>query len=158
MKLLLREDMKNLGKAGEVVEVKEGYGRNYLLPRKLALPVTETNARQIESEVKRRALREAARVADYRKLAEIIAATDITLRERVSSEDHLYGSVTAKEIVAQLAEKDIRVDTDQIRIEAPIKTLGVHPVQIELHPEVIAELKVWVVELKDGESASEIPN
>lgn len=153
MKLLLSADVKSLGKVGDVVKVADGYGRNYLIPQRLAVPVTPANLQAIEGEKKRRAARELERVKDFQALAERIKATDITMRERVSSGDSLYGSVTAREIVTSLNDEGIKLEEEMVKLDEPIKSLGVHRVKIRLHAEVEAELKVWVVELKDVEGA-----
>ncbi len=145
MKLLLSEDVKDLGLAGDLVTVANGYGRNYLLPRRLAVEVTESNLRQIEAMKKVRAARELERVKDFRMLAERIAAIDVTIKERVGESDTLYGSVGAKQLVEALKPEGVILEPGMIKLEEPIKTLGVHRVRIRLHPEVETELKVWVV-------------
>ena len=150
MKLLLIEDVKDLGLTGDVVTVANGYGRNYLLPRYMAVEVTPANLKRIEERKKLRAVRELERIKDFRVVAERIAALDITIKERVAESDVLYGSVHAKHLVDALTAEGIVVDTDMIKLDAPIKTIGVHRVKIRLHPEVDAELKVWVVGLKDN--------
>jgi large subunit ribosomal protein L9 len=150
MKLLLSDDVKDLGLAGDIVSVANGYGRNYLLPRRLAVEVTPENLRQIENLKKTRKVKEMARVKDLRAVAERIAALDVTVRERVSESDVLYGSVGTRHLVDALAAEGIAVEDGMIRLEEPIKTLGVHRVKIRLHQEVEAELKVWVVGLKDN--------
>jgi len=150
MKLLLSEDVKDLGLAGDVVTVANGYGRNYLLPRKLAVEVTPSNLKQIEGMKKLRAARELERVKDFRMLAERIAAVDITIKERVSDSDVLYGSVTAKQLVEALTAEGVVLEPEMIKLEEPIKTLGVHRVKVRMHPEVETELKVWVVGQKDN--------
>ncbi len=150
MKLLLSEDVKDLGLAGDIVKVADGYGRNYLLPRKLAVEVTDANLKQIESVKKLRRVRELERIKDFRTLAERIAAIDITIKERVSESDVLYGSVHAKQLVDALKAENVLLEADMIKLEEPIKTLGVHRVKVRLHPEVETELKVWVVGLKDN--------
>ncbi len=150
MKLLLSEDVKDLGLAGEVVSVANGYGRNYLLPRGLAVEVTSANLKQIEGLKKMRQARDLERVKDFRTLAERIAAIDITIKERVSDADVLYGSVGPKQLVDAMAAEGVGLEPEMIRLEEPIKTLGVHRVKVRLHPEVETELKVWVVGIKDN--------
>jgi large subunit ribosomal protein L9 len=150
MKLLLSEDVKDLGLAGDIVAVANGYGRNYLLPRHLAVEVTPANLKQIEGMKKIRAARELERVKDFKMLAERVAALDITVKERVAESDTLYGSVTAKNLVDALSAEGVVLEPGMIRLEEPIKTLGVHRVKIRLHPEVETELKVWVVGQKEN--------
>lgn len=150
MKLLLRDDVKDLGLAGDVVTVANGYGRNFLLPRGLAAEVTTANLKQIEGLKKLRAAKELERVKDFRMLAERITALDITIKERVSEQDILYGSVTAKNIADALTAEGVVLEQEMIRLEEPIKTLGVHHVKVRLHAEVLTEVKVWVVGQKDN--------
>ncbi|MCD8349933.1 MAG: 50S ribosomal protein L9 [Planctomycetaceae bacterium] len=150
MKLLLSEDVKDLGLAGDIVTVANGYGRNYLLPRRLAVEVTPGNLKQIESMKKLRVARELERVKDFRTLAERVAAVDITIKERVSDSDSLYGSVTAKQLIEALTAEGIVLEPEMIKLDEPIKTIGVHRVKVRMHPEVETELKVWVVGLKDN--------
>jgi large subunit ribosomal protein L9 len=150
MKLLLSDDVKDLGLAGEVVSVANGYGRNYLLPRRLAVEVTPENLRRIDELKRVRKIREIDRVKDLRTVAERIAAIDVTIKERVSETDVLYGSVGARQLLESLAVEGIQVEEAMIRLDEPIKTLGVHRVKIRLHAEVEAELKVWVVGIKDN--------
>lgn len=149
MKLLLRETVEHVGKVGDVVTVANGFGRNYLLPRGMAVELTAANQKRLEAEQRRRREQEIERTKAWRELAERIAAVDITLKERISDADVLYGSVQAKDIVRLLGEKSIAIELDMVRMEEPIKTLGVHHVKLRLHPEVEAELKVWVVGQKD---------
>jgi len=151
VKLLLREDTEGLGVAGDIITVSEGYARNYLLPRRVAVEVTANNLKALEGEKRRRAARELERVQDLKVFAERIQTCDITLRERVRSGDNLYGAISPKEIVTALAEEEIHVEESMIHIDEPIKTLGVHRVRVQLHAEVKAELKVWVVELKEAD-------
>ncbi len=152
MKLLLSEDVKDLGLAGDVVSVANGYGRNYLLPRGLAVEVTQANLKQIEGLKKLRQARELERVKDFRVLAERVSAVDVTIRERVGENDTLYGSVGPKQIVDAMAAENILLEQEMVRLEEPIKTLGVHRVKVRLHPEVETELKVWVVSVDENVS------
>lgn len=150
MKLLLNEDVKNLGLAGDVVSVANGYGRNFLLPRKLAVEVTPANLKRIEGLKKMRVAREMERVKDLKVLAERIAALDVTIKERVSEADMLYGSVNAKQLADALEKEGIVVEQDMIKLDEPIRTLGMHRVKVRMHPEVETELKVWVVGQNDN--------
>lgn len=155
MKLLLKEDVKHLGRVGDVVEVKDGYGRNFLLPQGLALSVTRSNLEAMDAEKKRRQAVEDAKVGEYRILAERISATDVILRERTSDGTHLYGSVSAKDIAAGLAEQGLEMDADKIEIATPIRLVGTYTVGVRLHRDVVAEVKVWVTDLKDEEDEDE---
>ncbi len=149
IELILREHVEHLGRRGDVVKVAEGYARNYLLPRNLALPVTEGNRRRIEHERK---------IAEQRELAEKSAAEATAARlnevvceiaRRVGEEDVLYGSVTAADVAACLAEKDFEIEKRKIHLDEPIKQLGEFTVPIRLHREVTANIKVLVQKLED---------
>lgn len=145
MKVILLSDQRHLGKRGEVVDVKPGYGRNYLLPQALALEATHANLTSFEQQ---RAKFD-ARHAQERAAAEVVAARMNDLRleipKRVGETDTLYGSVTATEVAELLERKGFLTDRRRIDLEGGIKTLGEHKVRIELHPEVVAEVTVTVV-------------
>jgi len=149
MKVLLRKNVPSLGTAGEIVTVTKGYARNYLLPQRLAVEVTPANIQRLEAEKRRAIAAEMQRIEEKKAFAERLAKVDITLRERVHSGDALYGAVTVKEIVAALAEEGFQIEPEMVELAEPIRTLGVHRVKIKLHPSVVAEIKAWVVELKD---------
>lgn len=145
MELILMKDIRSLGKRGEVVDVKPGYARNYLLPRGLALEATEGNRHYFE-QMKAKI---DAQIAREREAAEEVAkqleGTRIEISKRVGETETLYGSVTATEIAEALEKKNVEVDKRKIDLEGGIKTLGDHPVRIHLHPEVAAEILVTVV-------------
>jgi large subunit ribosomal protein L9 len=145
VKVILLSDQRHLGKRGEIVDVKPGYGRNYLLPQGLALEATHPNIASFEQQ---RAKID-ARHAQERAAAEVVAArmNDVRLEipKRVGETDTLYGSVTASEVAELLERKGFGVDRRRIDLEGGIKTLGEHKVRIELHPEVLAEVTVTVV-------------
>ena len=145
MKVILREDNKKLGKAGDVVEVKDGYARNYLIPRNLAVRADEGQMRQLEHE--RKILHDKkekyARVAE--NLANQINKASCTIPVQVGEEDKIFGSVTAMDIADSLLKEGIEIDRKDILLEEPIKSLGVFTVSIKLTPEVEGKLKVWVV-------------
>ena len=145
MKVILLSDQRHLGKRGELVDVKPGYGRNYLLPQGLALEATHANVISFEQQ----RTKIDARHAQERAAAEGVAAKMGDLRleisKRVGETDTLYGSVTASEVAELLERKGFATDRRRIDLEGGIKTLGDHKVRIELHPEVIAEVTVTVV-------------
>lgn len=145
MKIILREDIEKLGKMGDVVNVKDGYARNFLLPKGLAYIATEGAIKRIEAE-KRRAEK---RSEKERQLAEEIAAqiadVQLTIPMKVGEEGKLYGSVSQQMIANELQARGFNVDKRQIIIEEPIKTLGIFDVKVKLHSEVIPTLKVWVI-------------
>jgi large subunit ribosomal protein L9 len=145
MEVILREHVDNLGRRGEIVKVADGYARNYLLPRKLALLVTDGNRKQIERE---RAKFE-AKEAEERKVAEAIAdrlaTIEIVIARRVGETEALYGSVTSADIAAALAAKGFDAERRRLVLPEPIKTLGEVTVPVKLHREVTASVKVKVV-------------
>jgi large subunit ribosomal protein L9 len=148
MEVILREYVDHLGKRGEIVKVADGYARNYLLPRKLALPATDANRRHVERE---RKIVE-AREAQDRGLAEALGArlmgVDITIARRVGETEQLYGSVTSGDIADFLKDKGFDVDKRKLILPEPIKAVGDHGVPLKLHREVTIQLQVHVV--KEG--------
>jgi large subunit ribosomal protein L9 len=145
MEVILREHVDNLGRRGEVVKVADGYARNYLLPRKLALAVTESNKRQIERERKIFEVREAEEKQQAEALAERLAQLEIEIARRVGEHDTLYGSVTSADIAHALEAKGFQVDKRKITLAEPIKTIGEVTVPVKIHREVTAQVKVKVV-------------
>jgi large subunit ribosomal protein L9 len=145
MEVILREHVDNLGRRGEVVKVAEGYARNFLLPRKLALPVTEANKRQIERERAKLDAKEAAEKGDAEALAQRIGALDLSVARRVGENDTLYGSVTAADITELLQKHGIEVDRRKVHLAEPLKQLGEFTVPVKIHREVTAQVKVRVV-------------
>jgi len=145
MEVILREDVKSLGKAGELVKVKPGYARNYLLPKGLAYEATEGNRKRILAESRARA----ARMAEDKSAADAIAARlsglTVTIARKAGEGDRLFGSITAQDIAEALAAAGQTVDKRKIELEHPIKSLGTHKVPVRLHHEVQAELHVTVV-------------
>lgn len=144
MEVILTQAVEHLGAGGDVVKVANGYARNYLLPRKLALLVTAGNKRQIEHMKKLAALQEAAERASADSLAQQIAKLDIIVRRRVGDRDTLYGSVTSADIAEAMAAQQVIVDRRKIQLPDPIKQLGEHEVPVKLHRDVTARVKVTV--------------
>ncbi len=145
VQLLLVEDVEHLGKAGEVVEVKPGYARNFLLPRGLATFVNPHNLKLLElHKIKVRKMRE-AKLADLRALAEQLQRVTVTIEAHANDQGHLFGSVGAVEIAKALKGMNLNVDTEMIRLEGPIKELALYAVKIHLAPEVDSEVKVLVI-------------
>ena len=145
MKVILLKDIESLGSAGEVVEVKNGYGRNFLIPRNEALVASAANVAQFES---RRKQQETLAERDRRAaeaLAKKLEAESITAQVKVGEEDRLFGSVTAQHIAELLDEKGYEIDRRAIHLEDPIRELGVYNVEVRLHPEVATAVKLWVV-------------
>jgi len=145
MDVILREDVKSLGKAGEMVRVKPGYGRNFLLPKGLAFEATEGNKKRIAAEAKARETRLASEKAAAGALAAKLGAATVALKGKAGEEGKLFGSITAQDIADGLAAQGLEIDRRRIELEHPIKTLGFHSVAVRLHPEVHAEVKVNVV-------------
>ena len=145
MEVILREDVKSLGKAGELVRVKPGFARNYLLPEGLAFEATEGNKKRIAAETRAKATRNQAERADAERLAATLSALDVTLSGKAGEEGKLFGSITAQDVADALERQGHPVDRRRVELEHPIKTLGAHTVSIRLHPEVHAQVRVSVV-------------
>jgi large subunit ribosomal protein L9 len=151
MEVILREHVDNLGKRGEIVKVADGYARNYLLPRKLALPATDGNRKHVERERKIMETREAEEKASAEAIATRLASVEISISRRVGDTEQLYGSVTSADIVDFLKGRGFEVDRRKLILPEPIKALGEYTVPLKLHREVTVPLKVQVV--KEGNSA-----
>jgi large subunit ribosomal protein L9 len=145
MEVILREDVKSLGKAGELVKVKPGYARNFLLPKGLAYEATEGNRKRILAESKARGARAAEETSAAQAIAAKLEGVNVTLARKAGEGDRLFGSITAQDIADALAKQGHAVDKRKIELEHPIKTLGAHTVPIRLHHEVQADLRVTVV-------------
>ena len=145
MEVILREHVEHLGQRGDVVKVAAGYARNYLLPRNLALAVTEHNKRQIEREKKRAEARDKEEKAQADAIAERLTQLDIEIPRRVGENDTLYGSVTSADIAQALKEKGFDIDKRKISLPEPLKALGASTVPVKIHREVTAQVRVKVV-------------
>ena len=148
MEVILRDHVEKLGKRGEIVKVSDGYARNYLLPRKLALPATDGNRKHVERERKIMEGREAEEKSQAEAIASRLSTVDITIARRVGDTEQLYGSVTASDIAEFLKTKGFEIDRRKLILPEPIKTIGEHDVPLKLHRDVTAPLKVKVV--KEG--------
>ena len=145
MKVILRDDVTKLGTLGEIVDVKAGYARNYLLPRQLAYLATPESEKRIQAERKRRSMKDAKRVEELKAMAEGLNGRSITISAK-AQEEKLFGSVGAREIVAAIKlEHKLDVPEAAVAIEAPFKTLGTPDVTIKLAPGAEAVIKVWIV-------------
>ncbi|MFQ5663216.1 MAG: 50S ribosomal protein L9 [Terriglobia bacterium] len=145
MEVILRQDIPELGQRGDIVTVKDGYARNYLLPRKLAMEATAGNRKQV-AEMKAAAVRrEASEKSSAEALGTQLAELVLTLPAKAGESDQLFGSVTAMDIAAALAAKGFQIDKRKVVLEEPIKTLGEYEVPLRLHREVTAPVKVNVV-------------
>ena len=148
MEIILREHVEHLGKRGEIVKVADGYARNYLLPRKLALPVTEGNRKHVERERKIMETRESEEKGQAEAIGARLNAIDIVIARRVGDTEQLYGSVTSSDIADFLKAKGFEIDRRKLILPEPIKAIGEHTVPLKLHREVTIPLKVRVV--KEG--------
>jgi large subunit ribosomal protein L9 len=148
MEVILREHVDNLGNRGEIVKVADGYARNFLLPRKLALPATAGNRKHVERERRIVEAREAAEKVQAEAISARLGMIDISITRRVGETDQLYGSVTAVDIADYLKGKGFDIDRRKLILPEPIKTIGEHAVPLKLHREVTVSLKVVVA--KEG--------
>jgi large subunit ribosomal protein L9 len=145
VEVILREHIEHLGRRGEIVKVASGYARNYLLPRKLALAVTDDNKRQIERERAKAEVRDAEEHREALTLQTKLEGTVVTIARRVGENDVLYGSVTSADIAEQLAARNLDVDRRKIQLGDPLKTVGEHKVPVKLTRDVTAQVTVAVV-------------
>ena len=144
MKLILREDVYNLGKGGDLVEVKPGYGRNFLIPGGLAVLANPKNIREVEHQKAVSAAKAAKLKASAEAIARRLSDTPVTLRRKVGEQDKLYGSVTAMDVAEALAARGLDIDRRTIDLSDPIKTLGDFEVGVKLHSDVVGKVKVKV--------------
>jgi large subunit ribosomal protein L9 len=145
MRIVLRTDVENVGRRGEVVKVADGFARNFLLPKKLALEATAGNLKRIEQERRVQEVHEAKEKVEAEALAERIAQLSCTAVRKVGENEILYGSVTSADVAELLEKEGFAVDKRKILLEEPIKSLGIYEIPIKIHPQVTASLKVWVV-------------
>ncbi len=144
MQLILREDVHNLGKSGDVVTVKPGYGRNYLIPQKLAVLATANSIRQIEHEKKKIAAHNATLLKDAQSIADKLAAIEIQIERQAGEGDRLFGSVNSRDVTQALQEKGITVDHRKVQLPEPLKSVGYHTVEIKLGQSVVGKIKVVI--------------
>jgi large subunit ribosomal protein L9 len=145
MKIILRQNVERLGQRGDIITVKDGFARNYLIPRKLALVATPGNLRAFQEEKKQLDVRENKDRRLAEQLAKKLKSVSITATVAVGEEDRVFGSVTAQTISGLLKEKGYEIDKKKILLEEPIKALGVYTVPLKLHHDVEGKVKVWVV-------------
>jgi len=145
MEVILREDIDKLGQRGQIVRVADGYARNFLLPRRLAVPATESNRKIVEQERQAHLRREAREKADAGDLAKLLTGVTVTIAQKAGEQDQLFGSVTAKDISEALEKRNFAIDRRKIHLEHPIRQLGEHQVTVRLHRDVSAEITVQVV-------------
>jgi len=145
MKVILRQDVPDLGKAGQTTEVKPGYGRNYLFPRNLAIAATKANLRAIGEIEKQSQIRERKKRREAEKIKDRLEKLSLTIEVLVGEEDKIFGSVTSQNVAEQLATHEVTIDKRNILLEEPIKSLGVYTIPIRVEKDVIANVKMWVI-------------
>jgi large subunit ribosomal protein L9 len=146
MQVILLEDVLSLGKAGDRVKVADGYGRNFLIPQKKAIVSTEKNLKMLEHQKRDVQRKIEKKRKDIQKVAEEIENLSFSIARSVGESGKLFGSVTSMDIEAFLKERGIEIDRKKILLDEPIKSVGMYTVAVKLHPDVIAKLKVWVVQ------------
>lgn len=145
MEVILREDIDKVGSRGEIVKVAPGYARNFLLPRRLAVPASESNKKIVEQERQAHLRRETKVQADAQDLAKMMAAVEVTISQKAGENEQLFGSVTAADVAAALEKQGFTIDRRKVQLDEPIKTLGDFKVSLRLHREVSVEVPVHVV-------------
>ncbi len=145
MEVILREDIEKLGSRGQVVKVADGYARNFLLPKRLAVAATEGNRKIVEQERQAALRREAKEKSEAEDLRRMLANVSVTTAQKAGEQDQLFGSVTAKDIADLLERQNYHIDRRKIQLHEPIKQLGEHKVPIRLHRDVTVEITVQVV-------------
>jgi len=145
MDLILREDIDKLGNRGDLVKVADGYARNYLLPKRLAVPATESNKKIVEQERQGHLRREVKLVGEAQDLAKLMSGVTVTIAQKAGEMDQLFGSVTSKDIAEALEKQDYHIDRRKIHLAEPIRLLGEYKVPVRLHRDVTAEILVNVV-------------
>ncbi|HMJ60177.1 MAG TPA: 50S ribosomal protein L9 [Bryobacteraceae bacterium] len=144
MEVILREDVEKVGARGAVVKVADGYARNYLLPKRLAVRATDSNKKIVEQEREAYVRREAKDVGESEDLAKLLTGVTLTFRHKVGDNNHLFGSVTAKDIADALEAQKFHVERRKVQLEEPIRTVGEHEVTVRLHRDVTTHIKVVV--------------
>ncbi len=145
MEVILREDVEHLGKAGEIVAVREGYARNFLLPRGLAFHATTGNKRRVEAERQQREHRLASQRTEAEQVAEQLGSVSLTFTVKTAEGEKLFGSITAADIAEKLKAQGHAVDKRRVELHEPIKMIGIYKVPVRLEAGVVAEVRVWVV-------------
>jgi large subunit ribosomal protein L9 len=145
MEVILLEDVKNLGKGGEKVVVKDGYARNYLLPRKIALPATASGLKMLKEEERRKAVREVKLQREAEETAKTLNQISCTAEVEAGEDDRVFGAVTSGDIAELLKKQGYDIDRKKIVLDEPLRALGVYTIPVKLHTDVEARVKVWVV-------------
>jgi len=145
MELILIRDVDKIGKAGSIVKTKDGFARNFLIPNKLAIPVTAGNLKKLEEEKAKKSAQAQKIKQEAEALKAKIMNLSLTMPVLTQEEDKLYGSITAQDLYKLLKDEGLDIDKSRIMLQEPIKALGIYEVPVELHPEVSTKIKVWVV-------------
>ncbi|MFH2037361.1 MAG: 50S ribosomal protein L9 [Candidatus Zixiibacteriota bacterium] len=145
MKVILRQDIAKLGKVGQTVEVKLGYGRNFLIPRNLAIPATKGNLKAIGEIEKQNDIRLRKKMREAEKTKIMLEKLSLTSEVLVGEEDKIFGSVTSQNVVDLLADEGVKIDKKNVLLDEPIKSLGVYTVPVKIDKDVIANIKLWVI-------------
>jgi large subunit ribosomal protein L9 len=149
MKVILRDDVEKLGTAGNVVTVADGYARNFLFPRNLAVPATKGNVRSIDEIKKQKQFRENKKKKEAQRQKDRLEKLSLTAEVQTGEEDKVFGSVTAANIATLLEKQGFEIDRRKIILEEPLKALGVYTIEIKLAPDVVAGVKLWVVKKEE---------
>ena len=145
MKIILRQDMDDLGLEGDIIEVADGYARNYLIPKEIAFKATTQNVKLMETQKRKIEIRRLKAKEDAERMKEALAGISVTISQKAGEEDKLYGSVTSMDIAGHLEKQGITIDRRKIALDKPIKSLGEFDVPIKLYPEVTGSIKVVVI-------------
>ena len=145
MKVILVKDTANLGSMGDEIEVKDGYARNYLIPKEIAIPSTKSALRILEDKKREKERIEKKIIEEYRGVAAKLKDVSCTISVEAGEEDKLFGAVTSEDIAETLKSEGMEIDKKKIALDEPIKALGVYNIDVKLHPEVKAQIRVWVV-------------
>lgn len=145
MEIILRQDVDKLGKIGQVIKVKDGFARNFLIPNGLAVPKTEKNLKSLEQEKAKKTLQSEKVKREAQDLGARLSNLSLTIPVLAQEEDKLYGSITGQDIAAALKEEGFEIDKDLIVLDEPIKSLGIFEIAIKLHPQVTTKIKAWIV-------------
>ncbi|UCC80855.1 MAG: 50S ribosomal protein L9 [Candidatus Zixiibacteriota bacterium] len=149
MKVILKDDIEKLGKAGDVVDVAGGYGRNYLIPKNLAVPATAGNLKSIDVIKSQKVFRERKKKKEAEKIKDKLEKLSLTAEVHTGEEDKVFGSVTAASVAKLLSDQGFEIDRRKIMLEEPLKALGVYTIDIKLASDVVAGVKLWVVKKEE---------
>lgn len=145
MEVILNQDVAKIGKAGTVIKVKDGYARNFLIPNGLAVPVTSGNLKKLEQDRLKKAVESEKAKKEAEELKARLSGLSLTISVLAQEEDKIYGSIGSQEVSAALKEEGIEIDKHAIMLDEPIKSLGIYEIPVNLHPEISAKVKVWIV-------------